>query len=115
MTSVKIKRIYEEADPDDGYRVLIDRLWPRGVKKEEAKVEYWAKQIAPSRQLREWFDHDPEKFDAFSRKYHQELLQNSFLAEFMHKISQHPTVTLLFGAKDEQHNQAISLKKFLEN
>jgi len=114
MKSIRIKRIYEEVYDQDGHRILIDRLWPRGVSKEEAKLDDWKKEIAPSEKLRKWFDHDPDKFEEFSKKYKEELKSKSENINSIREIAKEHRVTLLFGAKDEKHNHAIILKEVLE-
>jgi uncharacterized protein YeaO (DUF488 family) len=104
---VKLKRIYEPADKDDGYRVLVDRLWPRGISKEEAKLDLWLKEIAPSNELRKWFNHDPQKWPEFKNKYRQEIKDNPQPLKQLEKIiKDNKIVTILYGAKDEEHNQA---------
>lgn len=113
MFKVKCKRIYLPAEESDGYRVLVDRLWPRGIKKEDAKVDLWAKQLAPSTELRKWFAHIPERFYEFSKRYLSELKQNDEVAPIIDELRNHEVVTLLYGAKDEQHNNAIVLEKLL--
>jgi len=106
-----IKRVYEEPDKDDGIRILIDRLWPRGLSKEKAHVDLWLKQIAPSTELRKWFAHDPAKWTEFKTRYRAELKHNGEqLAVLKQAIIKGP-VTLLYGAKDEQHNDAIVLQE----
>lgn len=110
----KTKRIYEDPSKDDGYRVLVDRLWPRGVSKEEARLDEWLKEIAPSTDLRKWFDHDPDKFDEFANRYKGELTQKEEVIESSLKKAEEQTVTLLYAAKDEKHNHALVLKDFLE-
>ena len=110
-----IKRIYEPAASSDGYRVLVDRLWPRGVKKEDAAIDLWLKEVAPGTALRKWFDHDPAKWTGFTEKYKKELAVNEGLAMLWEAIRQHKVVTLLYGAKDTEHNQALVLKEYLEN
>ena len=111
---IVIKRIYEPAEASDGYRVLVDRLWPRGIKKEMAEVDLWAQDIAPSVPLRKWFNHEPEKFETFKKGYMQELKKNKSVADFLEKIEPHDTVTLLYGAKDNAHNHALVLQDFLQ-
>lgn len=111
---IQIKRIYTVAEASDGYRILVDRLWPRGIKKELSGVDLWAADLAPSASLRKWFNHEPGKFNDFKVKYLQELKENEAVAIFLKKIEQQPIVTLLYGAKDEQHNQAIVLLDFLQ-
>lgn len=111
---ILIKRIYNPAEKSDGFRILVDRLWPRGIKKEQADIDFWAKEIAPSVALRKWFNHEPEKFATFKHKYRIELEENPSLAEFLKQIAGHQKITLLFGAKDEEHNQAVVLQDFLQ-
>lgn len=110
---VKIKRIYEPAEPDDGYRVLVDRLWPRGVSKEKAKLDLWLKDIAPSDELRQWFGHKPERFEKFTSRYLQELYDNPTKEVLRQLTNKHQRVTLLYSAHDPEHNQAVVLQKFL--
>lgn len=110
---VQIKRVYLPAADSDGYRVLVDRLWPRGIKKENAKVDLWAKLIAPSNELRKWFGHIPERFGEFSEKYIAELDANPVTAQLLDELRRHDTVTLLYSAKDEEHNNAIVLARYL--
>ncbi len=108
------KRIYQAYSPDDGYRVLVDRLWPRGVSKEEARLNEWLKNIAPSTELRKWFDHDAQKFDEFYNRYKAELQEKPELVEHLLKVSEDQVVTLLYAAKEEKYNHASVLKEFLE-
>jgi len=110
---IKIKRIYEPHEANDGYRILVDRLWPRGMKKEAANINIWMKEIAPSTELRKWFNHEPEKWKSFLVKYKTELKHSSLLEELKALTEKHKIITLLYGAKDEQHNHAIALKSFL--
>ena len=114
MTIYKITRIYESATPRDGYRVLVDRLWPRGISKEHAALDEWVKDIAPTDELRHWFHHDPEKFTEFSARYKNELDTNPAATAAKNAWSNHPVVMLLYGAKDTEHNQAVVLKQWLE-
>lgn len=107
-----IKRAYEPADKADGTRVLVDRLWPRGVSKEAAHIDWWAKEIAPSNELREWFGHDPARFEEFGRRYEVELEGNPALARLKDMVAK-GQVTLVYGAKDEEHNQARVLLELL--
>lgn len=109
-----IKRVYEAASPDDGYRVLVDRVWPRGVSKEKAQVDAWEKDLAPSTELREWFGHEPAKFAGFREKYLAELSGNPLLDGLRERGSK-GTVTLVYSAHDEEHNQAVVLRSALEN
>jgi|SRR6185437_564763 len=107
---IKIKRIYEEYSSDDGFRILIDRLWPRGVSKDNAHVDLWLKEIAPTDQLRKWFSHDPQKWKSFAKKYIYELKENkSSLDKIKNLKKEHKMITLVFSAKDEQHNNAVVL------
>ena len=115
MTKYKIERIYKSTASDDSYRVLVDRLWPRGISKERAALNEWNKEIAPTDELRKWFNHDPEKFLEFSRRYMKELDNNPAAAEAKNNWNEQSAVTLLCGAKDTEHNQAIVLKKWLED
>jgi uncharacterized protein YeaO (DUF488 family) len=112
--AVRIKRVYEPAAKTDGYRILIDRLWPRGLSKERAQVDKWLQEVAPSTELRKWFNHEPEKWEAFRKKYHAELTRSTAFAELQQDIHNHKTITLLFGARDEQHNDAVALEQFLK-
>ena len=110
---ISIKRVYLPAEDSDGCRVLVDRLWPRGIKKEDAKVDLWAKTLAPSVELRKWFNHIPERFEEFSKKYVEELKANPEAALVLDELRRHDKVTLLYGAKDEQHNNAVVLLHLL--
>ena len=110
---IKIKRVYDPATPEDGKRILIDRLWPRGIKKEEAKIDEWLKDIAPSGELRKWFSHDPSKYQEFKKRYLKELQKKSELLQEIRKETKKETVTLLFSAKDTEHNNATVLKEIL--
>jgi len=112
---ITIKRIYEAYDPHDGYRILVDRLWPRGVKKETAHIDEWMKDIAPSPALRKWFNHEPEKWTVFSKKYDAELNANATAVAALKKCArEQEKITLLYGAKDEQHTHALVLQQFLK-
>lgn len=113
-TVINIKRIHEPAEKSDGFRILVDRLWPRGIKKEEAEVSEWIKEAGPSTELRKWFNHDPEKWTDFQKKYQSELKENPAVAELLKLVKEHRKVTLVYSAKDEEHNQAVVLKGFLE-
>jgi uncharacterized protein YeaO (DUF488 family) len=108
-----VKRIYEAAEPGDGYRVLVERLWPRGVSKSKAALDEWMKDIAPSQELREWFDHDPAKWKQFQARYSKELAGKQDLIEQLKTHLRNGVVTLLYGAKDEKHNSALVLKAVL--
>jgi uncharacterized protein YeaO (DUF488 family) len=112
---IKIKRIYHSPAEEGEYRILVDRLWPRGVSKEKVKVDLWLKEIAPSEGLRKWFGHDPEKWEGFKRKYEKELENKK---ELLHRIKEMEKekgiVTLLYSAKDEEHNNAVILSNVLK-
>jgi uncharacterized protein YeaO (DUF488 family) len=110
---IKIKRIYDPASRDDGKRIYIDRLWPRGMKKEEVKMDEWLKEISPSDGLRKWFGHDPSKYAEFKRRYKKELEKHSEILERIKKEAKKETVTLLFSAKDVEHNNATVMKELL--
>ena len=112
---IRLKRIYAELAKADGHRVLVDRIWPRGISKEDAEVDLWLKEIAPSKELRKWFGHDPEKWDEFKRRYFRELDDHPQEREHLAGKAAEGTVTLLFAAKDEQFNNAVALKEYLEN
>lgn len=114
MIPIKIKRAYQPLERSDGLRILIDRLWPRGIKKEDANFHVWLKEIAPSNQLRKWFNHEPEKWEEFRKKYKSELKDSAALKELLALIKNQKIITLIYSAKDEQHNQALVLKGFLE-
>ncbi len=105
-----IKRAYEPPSPSDGTRVLVDRLWPRGVRKES--IDLWMKEVAPSAGLRKWFSHDPAKWSEFLKRYFREL-DSSGAADELRKLAKRERVTLVYGAKDEEHNQAVALLKYL--
>lgn len=107
----RIKRVYEKPAATDGMRVLVDRLWPRGLKKTDAKIDLWMKEVAPSTELRRWFGHEPERFAEFKRRYREELSDDAF-AE-LRKLGEAKTVTLLYGAKDPEMNQAAVLLEIL--
>lgn len=111
---MKIKRAYAPVEDTDGYRILVDRLWPRGISKEKAKIDLWLKSVAPSNDLRKWFGHDPERFPEFSKRYQAELEESGALDELRATIKDHPNATLLFAAHDEEHNNAVVLQHLLE-
>lgn len=110
-----IKRVYEQKAAGDGFRILVDRLWPRGLSKEKAGVDVWLKDIAPSDLLRKWFGHDPKKWSEFAKKYEAEIAKNTeSLATLKQLVKEHKTVTLVYGAKDTEHNQAVVLQHVLK-
>lgn len=110
MTEIRIKRSYEPPAPDDGVRVLVDRLWPRGLKRSEARVETWLKEVAPSAELRKWFAHDPARWDEFQRRYRAELANNPTLGVLRELIRDSKRVTLLFATRDAERNNAVVLR-----
>ncbi len=112
--AVKLKRVYEKPEKGDGFRILIDRLWPRGLKKEEAKIDLWLKEIAPSTALRKWFGHDPEKWREFEKRYFKELDGAGAAVSEIRRQAKQGTVTLVFGAKDEIHCNATALVEYLK-
>src|SRR5690606_29998577 len=112
-TQIHIKRVYEDAKKEDGYRVLVDRLWPRGITKERLAADLWAKSLAPSDGLRKWYDHNPERWEEFWHLYEQELSQNQSVIEFVQTHSHLPVITLLYAAKDQAHTHALVLQSFL--
>ena len=111
---IRIKRVYDPVGHDDGRRVLVDRLWPRGVAKDEARIDEWLKEVAPSDELRKWFGHDPAKWEEFRTRYRQELKPHGELLERLRSEARKGTVTLLFAAKDVEHNNAVVLKEMLD-
>jgi len=111
---LQVKRIYDKAEGGDGFRILVDRLWPRGVSKENAKIDEWCKEIAPSDALRKWFGHVPERWEEFKRKYGRELDAKGELVRSIAARSRKGRVTLLYGAKDAAHNNAVALKEYIE-
>jgi uncharacterized protein YeaO (DUF488 family) len=111
---IRVKRVYEAPSRKDGFRILVDRLWPRGLTKERAAVDLWLKDVAPSAELRKWFGHEPARWNQFQTRYRKELTKNkSALAQLRQKAGDR-TVTLVYGARDEEHNEALVLKKILE-
>jgi len=111
---IQIKRAYQEAGENDGYRILIDRLWPRGVSKEKLKIDRWMKEIAPSDQLRKSFGHDPDKWETFKKEYRRELEDKSELINMIKQLEEKMcTITLIYAAKDEKHDNAVILLELL--
>ncbi len=111
---IRIKRIYETPARDDGFRILVDRLWPRGLSKDKTKVDLWLKDIAPSNDLRKWYAHDPKKWVEFKKKYFKELNNRKELVHQIFKRVKEGMVTLLFGSKEEKFNNAVALKEYIE-
>ena len=110
---IKLKRVYEKPSRQDGLRVLVDRLWPRGLTKERAAVDWWAKDVAPSTELRKWFGHDPAKWKQFQIRYRKELKMKKDALQELKQKSKGQTLTLVYGARDEEHNEALVLKVIL--
>jgi uncharacterized protein YeaO (DUF488 family) len=111
--NLRLKRVYELAAPDDGVRILVDRLWPRGLSREKAAVDHWMKEVAPSAELRKWFGHDPDRWREFRRRYLAELRQSGSLLVQICDLASRGKVTLLFGAHDEERNDAVVLREVL--
>ena len=110
----QLKRVYDKPSRNDGWRVLVDRLWPRGLTKERAAVDLWLKDVAPSTELRQWFGHDPAKWEEFQARYRQELKEKKDALKLLKQKSKEHTVTLVYGARDEEHNEALVLKLILD-
>jgi uncharacterized protein YeaO (DUF488 family) len=110
---IRLKRAYQPPSPDDGVRILVDRLWPRGVRKSDAAIDKWMKEIAPSTELRRWFGHDPARWDEFQRRYRAELSKDAGLLGELRDIAKESTLTLVYSAHDEAHNQAAVLRDVL--
>jgi uncharacterized protein YeaO (DUF488 family) len=111
---IHIKRVYDPPAPGDGTRILVDRLWPRGLTKEKAKVDLWLKDVAPSTGLRKWFAHDPARWAEFQTRYHAELRHHSEPLALLQQAAAKGTATLVYGARDQQHNEAVVLQKLLQ-
>ena len=113
---ILVKRVYEQPSDQDGLRVLVDRLWPRGLRKSEARFDLWIKEIAPENSLRKWFSHDPEKWEEFRKCYLRELEQKEeYVQGLLEKVRETKNLTLLYSAKDETFNNAVVLKEYLES
>jgi uncharacterized protein YeaO (DUF488 family) len=110
---IKTKRIYEQYSNNDGVRILVDKLWPRGVSKKKAHLSLWISQIAPSKDLRNWYSHDAEKWEDFKERYFRELSEKEYYVELLKEIGSEKNVTLLYSAKDKNHNNAAALKEYL--
>ena len=111
--NVKLKRAYEPPTADDGTRILIDRLWPRGVTKERAAIDQWMKDISPSTELRKWFGHDPARWDEFRRRYSEEVHQHAELLDQLRSLAREGPITLVYSAHDEKHNDAVELRELI--
>lgn len=112
---IKIKRVYDDPERSDGYRILVDRVWPRGMTKEKAAADLWLKDAGPSTELRKWFNHDPAKWAEFKKRYTTELKKNSVSMNEIKEHAKKGPVTLVYSAKDEAHNQAVVIRSFLDN
>ena len=113
--NIQLKRAYHAASPRDGYRLLVDRIWPRALGKEEARIDDWMKEIAPSTELRKWFGHEPAKWEEFRRRYFAELSHRPELVNLLLEIARSRPLTLVYSAKDEEHNNAVALREYLES
>lgn len=113
--SIKVKRVYARPSPSDGKRVLVDRLWPRGLTKEQARIDLWLRDLAPSTELRNWYGHDPAKWTEFKKRYWKELNKNSSLVSKLADECRRSTVTFVFSSKEEKLNNAVALKEYIEN
>ncbi len=114
--SIKLKRAYDQPDSSDGFRILVDRLWPRGISREKLQLDVWLKGIAPSTELRKWFKHDPDKFEKFDQRYRQELSDNKeTVQELLSYTRKYETISLIYSAQNRDHNNAVVLKNFIEN
>ncbi len=111
---IQTKRVYQPPSPRDGKRFLVERLWPRGIKKENLDIDAWLKDVAPSTELRQWFAHDPAKWDEFKRRYRTELRAHTNALAPLLSAARHGNVTLLYSARDEEHNSAVLLQAYLE-
>jgi uncharacterized protein YeaO (DUF488 family) len=109
-SNVKLKRAYEQVEPGDGIRILVDRLWPRGVKKEDAAIDQWMKDLAPSTELRKWFGHDPARWEEFRKRYAAEVNEHPEQLQQLRALARKGTVTLVYSAHDEEHNDAVVLR-----
>lgn len=114
MVEVRVKRVYDPPSEDDGFRVLVDRLWPRGLSKGSIKMDLWLRDVAPSDRLRKWFGHDPAKWGEFVERYRGELAANPAFKKLLEIAREKGRVTLLYSARDAEHNQAVALKRILE-
>jgi uncharacterized protein YeaO (DUF488 family) len=111
---IHLKRAYEEATPRDGVRILVERLWPRGVSKEKAAIDFWLKDVAPSTKLRQWYGHDPEKWETFRKRYWAELKPITDWLRLLKRLTDEKPVTFIYAAHDEERNSAVALKEYLE-
>jgi len=110
---IKLKRAYEQPETDDGVRILVDRLWPRGVKKEDAAIDQWMKDLSPSTELRHWFGHDPDRWKEFRERYAKEVDEHADQLEQLRALAREGTITLVYSAHDEEHNNAVALRDLI--
>jgi uncharacterized protein YeaO (DUF488 family) len=115
MACVQIKRAYDDAEPGDGYRILIDHVWPRGISRERARLDEWARELAPSDELRNWFDHDPVRFARFRTRYRDELADQAERVDALRERAEHGPVTIVYAARDREHNNAVVLAELLRD
>ncbi len=111
---IKLKRVYEKPESTDGIRILVERLWPRGLSKERAKVDIWLKEVSPSTELRKWFDHDPSKWEEFKKRYFSELEKNHAALDTISNLPEKGNITFVFASKEEEFNNAVALKEYVE-
>jgi uncharacterized protein YeaO (DUF488 family) len=114
IVMIKIKRVYDQPSPKDGKRILVDRLWPRGLKKEDARIDEWPKEIAPSNELRKWFNHDPKRWSEFKKRFFAELNGKQDMVEDILNTARKGSVTILFGSKEKRFNNAVALKEYID-
>ena len=112
---IKTRRIYDKPEADDGFRILVDRIWPRGLKKNNIKIDLWQKDIAPSASLRKWFNHDSKKWNEFKSRYYEELKDKQEIVKLFLEKAEQGTITLLYSSKEEKYNNAIALKEYLQS
>src|SRR6185437_12553654 len=115
QSNVRVKRIYDPSEPGDGYRVLIDHVWPRGISRERAKLDEWARELAPSDELRRWFDHVPERFDEFRSRYREELIAQAERIDALRRLAKSGPLTIVYAARDEEHNNAVVLAELIRD
>jgi uncharacterized protein YeaO (DUF488 family) len=111
---IKAKRVYDIQEAEDGFRILVDRIWPRGIKKSDVKIDLWQKDIAPSTSLRKWFNHDQRKWNEFKSRYYEELNDKQDIIKILLEKAENGIITLLYSSKEEKYNNAIALKEFLD-
>jgi uncharacterized protein YeaO (DUF488 family) len=112
---IKLKRVYEKPSSKDGRRILVERLWPRGLTKQRAAIDLWLKDVAPSPELRKWFGHDPDRWEQFQRRYREELRKKKDVIRLLKQNEKQGVVTMVYAARDEEHNGALALKRFLDH